>query len=245
MAGLVSRTWWLRGWQYQLAVLVAIVLAGVLTYVARAVPYFPIDVQITRAIQSITSPRVVGFLEGVGWIGYPPQVDVIVGLIIVGLWFAGRRIEAVMLLFAGLVGAGLWFGLSALVDRPRPSAELVDVAKQLSSGSFPSGHVLNLTAMFGYLTYLAVVSVRDLRWRAALAALLAIPVLTIGVARIHAGAHWPSDVLGGYLIGAIVMALTIQLHDWAVARFRHDAGASPRESGAVRSLPVPSASSLR
>jgi membrane-associated phospholipid phosphatase len=244
MAGLLPRASWLRGWRYQIAVLAAIVLAGVLTYLARTTLYFPIDVEVTRAIQSIKSPLFVAFLEAVGWIGYPPQVDVIVGLIVVGLWLAGRRIEAAMLLFAGLAGAGLWFGLSAFVDRPRPSPELVEVARRLPSGSFPSGHVLNLTAMFGYLAYLALVYLRDIRWRVLLVALLAIPVLTIGVARIHAGAHWPSDVLGGYLIGGILLALTIQAYRWAVARFRPDPGPTaygPHESRAVRTIPASSA----
>jgi undecaprenyl-diphosphatase len=51
-----------------------------------------------------------------------------------------------------------------------------------------------------------------------LVALLSIPILTIGFARIYDGAHWPSDVLGGYLIGLIWLGLSIQVYRWAKAR---------------------------
>jgi undecaprenyl-diphosphatase len=54
--------------------------------------------------------------------------------------------------------------------------------------------------------------------RRALIVLLAVPILTIGFARIEAGAHWPSDVLGGYMLGAIWLALTIQLYRWGRQR---------------------------
>jgi membrane-associated phospholipid phosphatase len=187
---------------------------------------------------------VVSILHAIGWIGFPPQVDVIVGLVIVALFVTGRRIEAVLVLLAGLAGASLWYWITAFIDRPRPSAELVHVATQLHSGSFPSGHVLNLTAIFGFLAYLALVYVADVRWRALLVGVLALPVATIGVARVYDGAHWPSDVLGGYLIGGILLALTIHAYRRAVAKLRtpaSDMDSTSPPPDVSSSLPVPSA----
>ncbi len=43
-------------------------------------------------------------------------------------------------------------------------------------------------------------------------ALLAVPIAVIGFARIEDGAHWPSDVLGGYMLGRLWLALTIWLY---------------------------------
>jgi undecaprenyl-diphosphatase len=207
-----QRSSWLRGWRFQIMVLTLIALAGVLTYVARTVQYFPVDVAVTREVQSVQNPMIVRFLDAVAWVGFPPQSNVIFGTVILALFLFGHRLSALMTLFAAAGSAGIWFWLSAFVDRPRPSPELVQVAMDLPTGGFPSGHVLNLSAIFGFLMYLTMVKVRNARLRTALVALLALPIVVIGVARIHAGAHWPSDVLGGYLIGGIWLALTIQLY---------------------------------
>jgi membrane-associated phospholipid phosphatase len=206
------RTSRLRAWRFEIALLFGIVLAGLLTAVCRSVGYFALDVEITRAIQAVQAPWLESLLYGVSWIGFPPQSNVIFGAVILALFLIGLRFEAVMTLFAAVGSAGLWFWFSAAIDRPRPSPDLVRVAMDLPTGSFPSGHALNLTAIFGFLIYLTLVLVADVRWRSVLIALLAMPILTIGVARIYDGAHWPSDVLGGYLIGGIWLGLTIYLY---------------------------------
>jgi undecaprenyl-diphosphatase len=188
---------------------------------ARSAGDFPFDVRITRAIQGFDHPWFATLLQGVAWIGFPPQSNVIFGLAIVALFQVGLRLEAAMTLFAAVGSAGLWFWLAPLIDRPRPSPNMVRVAIDLPTGGFPSGHVLNLTAIFGFLVYLAIASISDVRWRALLASLLSIPILTIGIARVYDGAHWPSDVLGGYLIGGIWLALTIRIYQQLRSRFGH------------------------
>jgi undecaprenyl-diphosphatase len=209
----------LRAWQFQLAVLVATIVFGLLALLASTVWYFPVDLELTRALQGAAPAWVDGLLEAVSWIGNPPQSNVIFGAVIVGLFLVGLRIEALATLFAAVGSAGLWFLLAPLVNRPRPAPDLVQVDLQIPAGSFPSGHAVNLTAIFGFLIYLTLALVPDHRWRWLLVTLLALPILTIGVARVHAGAHWPSDVLGGYMLGAIWLALTIHLYHWAEQRF--------------------------
>jgi undecaprenyl-diphosphatase len=208
----------LRSWRFEIGLIVAIILAGLLAWVARTVAYFPLDVELTRTIQAIQAPWLETFLHGIAWIGFPPQSNVIFGVVILVLFIVGLRLEAAMTLFAAAGSAGLWFAIVPIIDRPRPSPEMVRVAMDLPTGSFPSGHVLNLTAIFGFLIYLSIVLLADVRWRALLVALLSIPILTIGFARIYDGAHWPSDVLGGYLIGLIWLGLSIQVYRLAKAR---------------------------
>jgi len=225
----------LRAWRFEVGLLVAVALAGLLAWLARTVAYWPLDVELTRDVQSIESPWLQTFLHAIAWIGFPPQSNVIFGAVVVALFLVGLRLEAAMTFFAAAGSAGLWFWIVPIIDRPRPSPEMVHVAMSLPTGSFPSGHALNLTAIFGFLIYLSIVLVSDMRWRALLVALLSVPILTIGLARIYDGAHWPSDVLGGYLIGGIWLGLTIQIYRWAQARFAslgrphgHDADAPDR-----------------
>jgi undecaprenyl-diphosphatase len=208
----------LLAWRFQIAVLLAALAFGALAVLARTIWYFPLDLELTRAIQGMQTPWLDGLLGAVTWVGFPPQSNFIFGAIILGLFVVGLRLEALFTLFAAAGSIGLWYLITPLVGRPRPSPELVEVAIQIPAGSFPSGHVVNLTAIFGFLIYLAMLQVSAVWLRRALIVLLAVPILTIGFARIEAGAHWPSDVLGGYMLGGIWLALTIHLYRWTKQR---------------------------
>jgi undecaprenyl-diphosphatase len=91
--------------------------------------------------------------------------------------------------------------LKDLAERPRPTDDLVQVSAQANGFSFPSGHVLGSVLLWGFLCYLAAKTIPHRGLRLGVQALcLSILVLT-GLQRIYAGAHWPSDVLGGYAWG--------------------------------------------
>jgi undecaprenyl-diphosphatase len=207
------QVWWLP-----IAMLVVAIAFGVLALLARTIWYFPVDLELTRAIQGMQSPELDRLLDTIAWVGFPPQSNIIFGSVIVALFLLGLRLEAGMTFVAAAGSAGLWFLLNPLVGRPRPSPELVDVALQIPAGSFPSGHALNLTAIFGFLIYLVLILVHHRRVAWGLVVLLALPIVTVGFARIEDGAHWPSDVLGGYMAGALWLALTIELYRWAQQR---------------------------
>jgi membrane-associated phospholipid phosphatase len=208
----------LRSWRFQIFVLMATVAAGLLAYLGKTVGQLPLDLELTRWIQDLSAPGLGAFLHAVSWVGYPPQSNVIWGAVIVLLFLVGWRLESFGFLMAAAGSAILWLIIVPLVDRPRPSPELVRVATELPTGSFPSGHVLNLTAIFGFLIFIATQKIENAVLRRTIEVLLAVPILTVGVARVYDGAHWPSDVLGGYLIGGIWLALSIglyqELHCW-------------------------------
>src|SRR5690349_3018886 len=124
-------------WIYAAAALVALVI---LSIVASATAYFGFDVVITRWIQ-LTVPAPLGIaLDDVSWIGFPPEVDLILGAIGVAIFLVGYRWEAICVTLAGLVGGASWFIMAPLVHRPRPAPDLVHVEQLLGSGSYPSGH---------------------------------------------------------------------------------------------------------
>ncbi len=128
------------------------------------------------------------------------------GAIALVLWLRGYRRQAVLLL-AGLILLPLvQAGIKDIVDRPRPSPELVDLRASFSSPSFPSGHAMSGAYLYGFLLYLAFAlppstsSGQALavpaRWTLGLASLA---ILLLGVpASVYLGVHWPSDILGGY-----------------------------------------------
>lgn len=116
------------------------------------------------------------------------------------LLFHRRRTRA--LVFAGAVIAANISSevLKQVYDRPRPT--LVPHGSYVYSGSFPSGHSALAAATF--LTLATVIaSLEPYRSTKVLTYVVAI-VLTVmvGFSRVYLGVHWPSDVLGGWCLGA-------------------------------------------
>src|SRR5579859_1249658 len=142
-------------WTLWVYVLAAAVVLAFLSAMARAQAFFAVDPLIEGSVQAVIPAPVGRVLDGVSWLGFPPQVDAVIGVGVLVVLTLGYRWEAVCLAFAGVTGAVSWFAMMLLVDRPRPSPELVHVERMLGLGSYPSGHVLNLTAFFGALFILS------------------------------------------------------------------------------------------
>ncbi|MGO4570647.1 phosphatase PAP2 family protein [Microvirga sp. 2TAF3] len=116
------------------------------------------------------------------------------------LLMAGKRGAALLVAVAVIGGTLLSTGLKLGFERPRP--DLVPHAARVYTASFPSGHAM-LSAVT-YLTLGALLSrVQERRRMQAFIMGLAVAItLLVGVSRIYLGVHWPSDVLGGWAVGA-------------------------------------------
>ena len=198
----------------KLYAIVGLVALATLSVFARGTAYFAFDPPIEVAVQAVVPPFLKRILDAVSWVGFPPQVDVIAGVVVLALLALGYRWEAVCAGLAAVIGGVSWFTLASLVDRPRPSPELVRVEQMLGFGSYPSGHVLVITAFFGTLFCLALLGLRERWYRPLVMCASGVLVLAIGVARIVSGEHWPSDVLAGYLLGSVIVASTLLLYRW-------------------------------
>jgi len=100
--------------------------------------------------------------------------------------------------------------LQLLVDRPRPPIDLVGLTTPMGGRGFPSGHAYQSFVLCAFLIYLAHRLIGRAWVRRAVQAGLAFLMLSIGVSRVYLGAHWPSDVLGAYLLGGSLLALWLQ-----------------------------------
>ena len=161
-------------------------------------------------------------------IGRSPISTVIPAIAIVAMWIWGQRHLSIFLAAAALA-RGLSEGVKQLVDRPRPSASVVDVTYQLGGHSFPSGHVLGATLFYGFLIYCAELSISNKPVRRTVQASLLMVIALMGYARVELGAHWPTDVLGGYAIGLLVLSAIVWLHRrWSGADQKERPAATPR-----------------
>ena len=189
-----------------------------LAVLAHQVAYLPIDLAISRSIQSIQTAWLEMPMRALNWIGFPPVVDVLYGSIVLVMFLARKRWEAFGAGFTALGGAGLNNLTKVIVARPRPDPSLINVEHHINNGTFPAGHVLNFTAFAGFLGYLVVVQLAPSWRRTALISLILVLIALMGVARIHSGEHWPTDVLGAYLLGFAWLAVPIRLYEWRQRR---------------------------
>ncbi|MCH8161372.1 MAG: phosphatase PAP2 family protein, partial [Chloroflexi bacterium] len=93
-------------------------------------------------------------------IGRSPISTIVPVVVIVAMWVSGQRHLSVFL-SAAVVARILSVVVKELVDRPRPSASVVDVTYQLGGHSFPSGHALGATLFYGFLIYCAELSISN------------------------------------------------------------------------------------
>jgi undecaprenyl-diphosphatase len=187
---------------------------GALTLIAHRKPYFDADLKICRALQRVQYPGYTRLMNAVSWPGYPPQATVLGALLPIAMYRRGLKWEAVAttLSTAGMAVAGLMVKL--IVDRPRPHPDLVRVQRALNGGkqSFPAGHVQTYVPLFGFLAFISY-NVIQHSWQRTLTLWISLTsIALVGPSRIHAGEHWPSDVLGGYFLGSLWLWLTVQVY---------------------------------
>jgi len=172
------------------------------------------DARALTAIARHRTPLAIRLAWNLSRLGNPKAAGVIAGLAIAAL-FARRRLrEATALAIACSGAAFLDVGLKALVRRPSPHLDYDD--SLVPGFSFPSGHALGAVALYGMLAFLLRGRARGVVTPLALAATLA-----IGAPRLVLAVHWPTDVLGGYLIGVawletcLACLITATAHDEA------------------------------
>ena len=119
-------------------------------------------------------------------------------------WHRDREWRAGAMLAASVAGSTALYNIfKRIIERPRPPAK--DALGSYTHWSFPSGHATQCMAFFAMLLVLLYFASRPrLRLWAILAAAV---VLMVGGSRIYLGAHWFTDVLGGYALGGAWVAL--------------------------------------
>jgi undecaprenyl-diphosphatase len=192
--------------------IIALLSSGSVFGICAIMAYVLGDARITRLIQRSDDPYFHSLMVAVSWPGYLGRQWIVAFCIAALLLRFRLRIEAVYL----LVSAGSsWLLINAIkfiVGRPRPSPAMVEVYEHPFTPSFPSGHVASYMALYGFLFYLVYRLMRPGPLRSALLVVFGALIGLVGVSRVYLGAHWASDVLGGYCFGFFWLALTIYFY---------------------------------
>jgi undecaprenyl-diphosphatase len=119
--------------------------------------------------------------------------------------FVLRGLIAAALVVVSFAADAAAFAVKLLVERARPETAAVEQFFGIDSFSFPSGHVVRAVALAAVLAWIFVPPHRRLPV-AVVGALAAAAVM--GYARVALGVHWPTDALGGLLLGTAWFAMT-------------------------------------
>jgi len=177
--------------------LVIFVLFAIDSYLVVNNRVLPFDVPVARVIQQLSWGPVVYPMQLINSIaGY---WQMLAGAVVVAAMFIFNR-RAGWLMLIGSISSLLDNILKLVISRPRPTVDLVHILTPASGFSYPSGHAV----FFTWLSFMTAVSVapkiravyRPLLWL-----LAALVIVLTCLARVWAGDHWPSDVMGGVLLG--------------------------------------------
>lgn len=125
------------------------------------------------------------------------------------------------LLTLGLVlSGGLLLDVLLKIAFHRSRPDFGDSIALFQGYSFPSGHAMAATLLYGVLAAIAVESIRSWRWRILTVIGAIVLVLLVAFSRMYLGAHYLSDVLGAIAAGTAWLALCVI----AVNTFRHYRG---------------------
>ncbi|TXS49665.1 phosphatase PAP2 family protein [Streptomyces sp. OR43] len=203
------------------AVCGALALVLLILVAVRWSPLTRLDRVIAEALhrRAVTEPGLVHLNRILtDWLWDPWTMRALIAVAVVVLWQRGARVLAVWVAVTTLVSSLLQQGMKAAVGRERP--RWPDPVDSAHYASFPSGHAMTAMVTCGLLLWLLHRSgCRPWIRRAALAA-AGVSVLGVGLTRLYLGVHWPSDVLGGWLLGAALTAFAAAGYDRYAAHHR-------------------------
>lgn len=166
-------------------------------------PPLPFDTAVFNAIHGLNPSFLDTPMRVVSFLGETAPSILVAAPFAIWLWVKGNRREALGFVIVLAAVAATTSGVKNLFDRTRPDG---------GDLSFVSGHTSYFTVFFGYLFFTLKKVAEDRKWLIGWRAGLAALVVLTGFSRIYLGAHWPTDVLGGFLLGVLVLDPVL----WAV-----------------------------
>jgi undecaprenyl-diphosphatase len=176
------------------------------------------DVRILRALRNpadpslpIGPPWIESVLLDLTAIGSPTVLALVVVAVTGFLLLQTRYWTTLFVLLTVISGEMVSSALKQLFGRPRPT--VVPHLREVFSSSFPSGHAMTSAVVYLTLgTMLMRVSEQRLTKMYCFAIALLLTMLA-GISRVFLGVHYPTDVIGGWIIGFVWASIC-----WLVAQ---------------------------
>lgn len=170
------------------------------------------DQLVIRLLQSAESPSLDTAMVIITELGSVPFLTTLSIITVIMLWVRFKDKWGILFFVLAIGGGGLLTSLlKRYYGRTRPS---INEAIDAVGYSFPSGHSLGSLIFYGFIVYLMIRSRMRKTIKGIVIFILCLLPFLIGMSRIYLGAHFPSDVLAGYLAGLIWLILCLMALEW-------------------------------
>jgi undecaprenyl-diphosphatase len=169
-------------------------------------PIVSFDTNLTKYIQSWPTWLQPG-MNFVTFLG-EPVVIVLVAAFAAGVAWRQHQYRVAQGFIVAVAACGLNGAVKYFVHRTRPDTIYV-THMRFKSYSFPSGHAFGSLLLYGLLAYLAFKHLPS-PWNLVAVAAAGILIFAIGISRVYLGAHFPTDVIAGWILAGIALWLIIK-----------------------------------
>ena len=199
---------------------VVVVALGAAVYADSAL--VRLDLAAVRLLHRVGTDEITALATGITDLGATKSIFIVTAVTAGSLVLRGFWHGAVTIAVSVTATQAVVYGIKALVARGRPPAasSFVDAAGY----AFPSAHAASGVALYGLMSLFVLRRLRG-HVRIAAGALALLGVGSLGLTRVYLGAHYPSDVLAGWIVGAVVAAGAWQLGRVLRARLPRPAAA--------------------
>lgn len=189
------------------------------------------DMPVLDAAMRLRTPGLDGFAAGIAYLFGPVGMPcmAVAAILVLSL---RRRSRTPLILVAGAGIGSLLMTIAGkdIIGRSRPP--LSDAVPPYEySPSFPSGHALNATVIAGVVGYLLWLHRRTVAAKVLCVVVPVVIAVVVGLTRVVLGAHWLTDVVAAWLLGAAWLALVITAHRSYLTARERGAPEGPRPPG--------------
>ena len=178
---------------------------ALLAFFVGQYPINSFDLAISRWIQQFHQPvldQVMIVISAFGNVAIAFCCMAVTALLFFIFKFKREALFTVAISFTGL----FTFVLKHLFNRPRPTDEYVTIIESYRNNSFPSGHTLSYIVFFGFMILLMRKLTTIPKYLRTVVSVFSYVMFIVGpLSRIYLGAHWFTDILGGFLVGSLYL----------------------------------------
>lgn len=163
------------------------------------------DSCIYKFIENIRTDKLTSILKFFTKIGDVQSLFFISSITVLIMLVFDKKKIAISVALNIIISSISYVVLKNIFQRPRP--EIAERLIEENGFSFPSGHSTNNMAFYALAIYLVYENVKNKKIRDIICLILGIIPIIIGFSRMYLRVHYPSDVLGGFCLGIMVVIL--------------------------------------